>query len=293
MRGLRLAGATGLIALVALWFAAAAGAMPPDLTDDFDGGDDGWSLYDGGSIGPAEWFGTGGNPGGFLSHAGTGQDAAFGDAAYVAHLSRYYGKAEIVADLRSTAPGAPAPTLRLVDPKYASFGTISSTASGSLADEWRHFSFPLRASAGWYDDGGGRLDAGELRRFLALDPVILVDADYGTGTRTDLDNIGLISEFPRSVSIRAKAGHKGFKGNVKVEEGLDAPQCFGDQKVRILRSRRGKTRAFATATTASSGRYSVDRTAKPGRYFAKVALTETGMGPPCGAAQSKTVRVRR
>ena len=287
-----MAGATGLIALVALWFAAAVGAMPPDLTDDFDGGDDGWSLYEGGSIGPAEWFGTGGNPGGFLSHAGTGEDAAFGDAGYVTHLSRYYDRAEIVADLRSTAAGAE-PTVRLADPKYASFGSISSTAAGSLTGEWRHFSFPLRASAGWYDGGGDRLGPGELRRFLALDPVILVDADYGTGSRTDLDNIGIISEFPRAVSIRAKAGRKGFKGVVKVTEGLDAPQCIGDQKVRILRSRKGKTRAFATATTASSGRYSVDRAVKPGRYFAKVALTDTGMGAPCGAAKSKAVRVKR
>lgn len=292
-RGVRVSVAAGLAVAAMLWLAAAAGALPPNLTDDFDSGDDGWSLYEGGAIEPADWFDAGGNPGGFLSHTGTGTDAAFGDAGYVARLSRYFDRADIVADLRSTATGAPAPTVRLVDPDYASFGSISSTAGTPLGTGWRHYSFPLRAAAGWYDEGGDRLDPGELRRFLALDPVILVDADYGAGSRTDLDNIGLLKEYPRSVSISPKAGHKGFKGVVKVKRGFDAPQCLGDQKVRVVRTRKGKSRVFGTATTASSGRYSLDRTAKPGRYVAKAPRSEPGMGPPCGAAASKPVTVKR
>jgi hypothetical protein len=294
-RGVRGAGAAGLVVGAVLWLVTAAGATPPDLTDDFDGGSDGWSLYEGGSIGPADWFAAGGNPGGFLSHtdAGGGSHAAFGDAGYVAHLSRYYERARIVADLRSTAVGAPSPTVRLVDPDYATFGSISSSSGPPLGADWHHYSFPLRAASGWYDDDGDRLDSGELRRFLALDPVILVDAGYGAGARTDLDNVGLIQEWPRSVSIRAKAGHKGFKGVIKVLGGFDEPQCLDSEKVRILRVRKGRTRVFGSATTDSVGKYSLSRTTKPGRYFAKAPLAPQEMGPPCGAAKSKTIRVKR
>ncbi len=292
--GLRNTEAAGLVVLVVLWLASAAAAMPPDLTDDFDSGDAGWSLYEGGAIGPADWLATGGNPGGYISHKSSGAetDAAFGDAGYVAHLSRYFDKARIVADMRSTATAA-TPTVRLADPDYSSFGSISSTAAEPMSGAWRHYSFPLRASAGWYDDSGHRLDSGRLRRFLALDPIILVDAGYGAGETTDLDNIGLSTVFPRGVSIRAKAGRKGFKGAITIKQGRDAPQCLAGQKVRILRTSKGKTGRFAAATTNDAGKYSVAKGLKPGRYFAQAPESAPPASAKCGEATSKTIRVKR
>ena len=125
--------------------------------------------------------------------------------------------------------------------------------------------------------------------------MILIAADNGsaTGTTTDLDNVGLISECPRGVSIRARAGAKGFKGAITIEEGFDAPQCLTGQKVRIVRKSKSSTRGFAKATTNAAGKYSVTKNVKPGRYFARIPKVAQPSGPPCGAAASKTIRVKR
>ena len=286
---------TGAVAVAALWLASSApAALPPDLTDGFDSGDDGWSIYEGGSIGDAGWSASGGNPGGFLSYESPDAeagDAAFGDSGYVAHLSDYYGRARIVADLRTTGDAASRATVRLVDPAYPALGSIRSTAHRSLSERWQHYSFPLDASGGWYDARGDRLDTGEFRRFLNLDPVILIEADHGG--ITGLDNVGLISEFKRSVSIRLKGKSKGFKGGIRVLEGFDAPQCLDEQVVKVLRKRKGKTRQFASATTDVDGRYEIERPVKPGRYIARAPLSEQTMGADCGAAKSKPLRVDR
>ncbi len=285
----------GFAAFVVLVLAiSASAAFPPDLTDTFDSGDDGWSIYEGGSIGPADWYATGGNPGGFLSHTSSEGDsgAAFGDAGYVAHLSRYFGRARIVADIRSTAAAPGPPIVRLVDPTYPAFGSISSSGGEPLSTQWRHYSFPLRPSAGWYDESGDRLGSGDLRHFLNLDPVILVDADYGSGAgeRIDLDNIGLISEWPRGISIKPKKN--GFKGVITIKEGHDAPQCLDSQKVRVLRERKRGARLFGKAKTDADGKYVIKGDLKRGRYFAQAPLTPQPTGPPCGAARSKTIKVK-
>ena len=119
--------------------ASASAAIPPDLTDTFDSGDDGWSIYEGGTIGPADWTATGGNTGGFLSYderrMPTAGDAAFGDAGYVAHLSRYFGRARIVADLRSTAAAAGrARSSASSTPPTRPSGSISSSAGATAVD---------------------------------------------------------------------------------------------------------------------------------------------------------------
>jgi len=271
--------------------------MPPDLTDTFDGGDQGWSIYEGGALSPVDWTATGGNPGGFLSFTDPdsgSSDAAFGDAGYVAHISRYFGNARIVADMRSSAADAAPPTIRLVDPAYEDLGSIESTAGTPLTSSWQHYSFPLVAATGWYDQDGDRLDNGALRRFLNLDPVILVSADNSAqpGERTDLDNIGLSSEYPRGVSIKAKAGGKGFKGAITIKQGRDAPQCLAGQKIRILRKTKHSAKGFAKAKTDDAGRYSISKNVKPGRYFAQAPMLDLTDSADCGAATSKTIVVK-
>ena len=271
--------------------------MPPDLTDTFDGGDQGWSIYEGGALSPVEWTATGGNPGGFLSFTDPdsgSSDAAFGDAGYVAHISRYFGNARIVADMRSSAADAAPPTIRLVDPAYENLGSIESTAGTPLTSSWQHYSFPLVAATGWYGQDGDRLDSGALRRFLNLDPVILVSADNSAQPRerTDLDNIGLSTEYPRGVSIKAKAGGKGFKGAITIKQGRDAPQCLDSQKVRILRQKADGARSFGTATTDVNGKYVIKGNLKPGRYLALAPVSHPESGPKCGEATSKTIKVK-
>ena len=293
LRALVGAGLASLVVGVLLACSASA-ALPPNLTDTFDSGDDGWSIYKGGSIGPVDWNAGGGNPGGFLSYTtdGAGSDAAFGDAEYVAHLSRYSGRARIVADMRTSAVGAAPPTISLADPDYPAMGSIHATAGTPLSPKWQSYSFPLVAETGWYDDAGDRLDAGDLHRFLNLDPVVLVGAAYGSaaGSITDLDNIGIIDELPRAITIAAK--RRSFTGRVSLEEGFDAPQCLDDQKVRVLRLRKGGTRLFGKARTDSAGRYKVKGKPKPGRYVAEAPLN-TNPDPDCAAAKSKAIKVPR
>lgn len=92
--------------------------------------------------------------------------------------------------------------------------------------------------------------------------------------------------YARTLDLTYRAKRHRLTGAV----GSPARGCRSEAEVTLWRARKGADRRLKVVTTRATGAFRTAAPRRPGRYYATVATPDQ---PLCGAARSRTVRIRK
>jgi|SRR5215211_354186 len=166
---------------------------------------------------------------------------------------------------------------------------LDAGISGGISLDQRSISRPYDIGPIPNAPGSDGSDIGALE---ALDP-------DGDGIPSEVDQCGGASgggnptgcpDEPRELSLRYSRHAKRFKGKLTA---ATVSVCASERTVTVFRKRAGADKVIGQATTSLSGGYSLDRRAKPGKYYSAVEEEVVADVADCLAERSPTVRVKR
>jgi laminin B (domain IV) len=292
----------GIATALAAGAIAVSAAAAPLVASTFDTDADGWVFHGTSSDVPVDYFGTGGNPGGYISHTDPNTGLASGQkfvttATFGGDISSAYG-GTLTFDLRSNAPGD-----RNADPVNVDLGSgnpcCTARAYPSNTDQapgvnWTTYSVRLV-----YTDWCAPVppypcmtSTSEFKDFLASGHILRIAFDYydGANEKTDLDNVKV--NPPERTAGALTLAYKGSKHKFsgKLTSGNEA--CKGDRRVKVFKKKKGPDSTVGSDNTSASGSYSISKKAIPGRYYAKTgSALRPEDGLLCDPVKSKSIRV--
>jgi hypothetical protein len=173
-------------------------AAQPLLFSQFTAGDEGWTVvnWDGlGTTAPPTWYGTGGNPGGYLRSPDVRSDGFWrAPASFHGDWSAAYG------DLLSYDIFTLYSNWVMNDVYLVGNGqTLTFKCPTNPPTTWTTFTVRLDATAGWqygmfYDTNGPAATEAQIRAVLANVTDLRIRQEYGWGSDDcGIDNVGVLS----------------------------------------------------------------------------------------------------